>query len=219
MAKPGKKYRLLIYEYMLNRWWPMTLLLAVFIFLNIGILWGAEWYFTNPAENPLPTVSAEGGAVMLAVGIISLIFSIFLLATRKMAYVRLYDDCLHLVTPFLRMNISYKRIERSTTGQIFSLFPPKSLSSWRRDLIGPISGRTAVVIHLRAYPLPRFALRMFLSPFFFADKTPHLVLILDDWMGFSTELESRRSATNYPVSKVQPGQRGTFGLLDDLNRK
>jgi hypothetical protein len=219
MAKGGRKYGLLIYEYMLNRWWPMTILLALFIFINVGALWGAEWYFTNPADNPLPTISAEGGTVMLAVGVICLIFSMYLLITRKMAYVQLFDDSLRLVTPFLRMNISYKRIERSTTAQLFGLFPPKSLSSWRRDLIGPISSRTVVVIHLNAYPIPRPALRLFLSPFFFADKTPHFVLIIDDWMRFNTELDSRRSGLVTPVRKAQAGQRGTFGLLDDLKHK
>jgi hypothetical protein len=219
MAKPGRKYGLLIYEYMLNRWWPMTLLLALFIFLNVGVLWGAEWYFINPAENPLPTISGEGGTVMLAIGVISLVFTITLLALRHMAYVRQYDDHLQLVTPFLRMNIAFKRIERSTSAQLFNLFPPKSLSSWKRDLIGPISGRTVIVIHLNAYPISRAALRLFLSPFFFADNTPHLVLIIDDWMGFSTELDSRRSTITNPVRKAQPGQRGTYGLLDDIKRK
>ena len=28
MAKGGRKYRLLLYEHMLNRWWPATLWLA-----------------------------------------------------------------------------------------------------------------------------------------------------------------------------------------------
>lgn len=219
LAKGGGKYRLIIYEYMLNRWWPMTFLLAMFIFLNIGVLWGAEWYFLNPAENPLPILSAEGGIVMLAIGGICLVFSVFLLIIRKMAYVQLFDDHLRMVTPFLRMNISYRRIDRSTTAQVFSLFPPKNLSSWKRDLIAPISGSTVIVLHLNAYPLPRAALRLFLSPFFFADNTPHFVLIIADWMRFNTELDSRRSAARTPVRKPQPGQRGTFGLLDDLNRK
>ncbi|HEY3313356.1 MAG TPA: hypothetical protein VGK00_17070 [Anaerolineales bacterium] len=211
---------MLMYEYMLNRWWPVTLLLALFVFLNVGALWGAEWYFARTADNPLPVLSGTGGMVMLAVGVISLVFTIFLLVTRKMAYVQLFDDHLRMVTPFLRMNISYKRVQRSTTAQLYNLFPPKSLSSWRRDLIAPVSGRTVVVVHLNSYPLPRASLSLFLSPFFFYDKTPHFVLLIDDWMSFSTELESRRSLGRNPRRQPAPSpRRGASSLLDDLNRK
>jgi hypothetical protein len=217
MAKGGRKYRLLIYEYMLDRWWPMTLLLAVFIFINVGGLWGAEWYFTNPAENPLPILSGAGGTVMLGIGTICLLFTISLLVARKMAYVQMFNDHLRLVTPFLRLNISYKRIQRVTTAQIFNLFPPKSLSSWRRELIAPVSGSQMIVIHLTAYPIPRSALNLFLSPFFFYDKTPHFALAVNDWMSFSTELDSRRIAGKVPRQPPKP--RMTSGLLDDLKRK
>jgi len=219
MAKGGRKYRLTIYEYMLNRWWPVTLLVAVFIFINVGALWGTEWYFVNPAENPLPTLSSVNGTVMLAVGVISLVFSLFLLFTRKLAYIQLFDDHLRMATPFLRLNISYKRILRSTTAQLYSLFPPKSLSSWNRDLLGPISRKTVVVIHLTSYPLPRAVLRLFLSPFFFYDKTSHFVLILEDLMSFNTELDSRRSAGKTPRQQPPPKSRIYSGLLDDLKRK
>jgi len=223
MGKGGRKYRLLIYEYMLNRWWPKTLLLAITIFVNVGMLWGSEWYFANPAENPLPVLSEAGGTVMLAVGVISLLFTFFLLVTRRMAYVRCFDDHLRLVTPFLRMNISYKRVQRSVTTQLYSLFPPKSLSSWKRDLIGPLSGSTVIVIHLSSYPLPRAALSLFLSPFFFYDKSTHFVLLTSDWMGLSTELDSRRSMVRYnknPRSSQPPSRaRRAPGLLDDLKRK
>jgi hypothetical protein len=217
MAQGGRRYRLLLYEYMLNRWWPMTFWTATAIFINVGVLWGAELYFKNPAENPLPTLSMAGRVIMLAVGVICLLFTILLLIARKMAYVQLFNDYLRLATPFLRLNISYKRIQRITTAQVFSLFPPKSLSGWNRELIAPISGNTAIVIHLTSYPLPRISMRLFLSPFFFYDKTSHFVLVVSDWMAFSTELDSRRVARKVPRQPPRP--RITSGLLDDLKRK
>jgi hypothetical protein len=217
MARGRRKYRLVLYEYMLNRWWPMTLLMGIAILINVGALWGAEWYFVNPAENLLPILSLEDGTVMLAIGIICLLFTFFLLIIRKMAYVQLFDDHLRLATPFLRLNISYKRIQRNMTAQIFNLFPPKSLSGWNRELIAPISGNSAIVIYLTSSPLPRIFLRLFLSPFFFHDKTAHFILIVDDWMAFSTELDSRRVAKKIPQQRPKP--RITSGLLDDLKRK
>jgi hypothetical protein len=219
MGKGGRKYRLLIYEYMLNRWWPMTLLLALALYLNVGVWWGAERYFAATVDNPLPVLPVLGGTVLLAVGSICLLFTLLLLIMRKLAYVQLFDDHLRLATPFLRMNISYKRIQRSVTAQLFSLFPPRSLSSWKRELIGPVSNSTVIVIHLTATPLSRAVLRFFLSPFFFYDNTAHLVLFVDDWLRFSTELDSRRSLGRNPRRQPLPSPRRESGLLDDLKRK
>ena len=216
-TKGGRKYRLLLYEYMLNRWWPMTLLVSLTLLVNVGALWGAEWYFQKPAENPLPVLSTLGGTVLLAIGAICLLFTFFLLVTRKMAYVQPFGDHLHLATPFLHLDISYKRIQRITTAQFFNLFPPKSLSSWRRELFEPIAGNTVIVIHLTSYPLPRAAISLFLSPFFFYDKTPHFVLAVEDWMSFSTEMDSYRIAGK--ALRQPPKPRITSGLLDDLKRK
>jgi hypothetical protein len=136
---------------------------------------------------------------------------------RKMAYVQLFNDHFQLSTPFLRLNVSYKRIHRTTTAQIFNLFPAKSLSSWNRDLLAPMTANTAIVIHLTSFPLPPFSLKLFLSPFFFYDKTPHFVLVVDDWMAFSTELDSRRITGKIPRQPPKP--KITSGLLDDLKRK
>jgi hypothetical protein len=213
MAKGGKKYRLLLYEYMLNRWWPMTFLTATFIFLNVGALWGMDWYF----KNPLPSLPMTGQIIMLAVGGICLLFTLFLLIIRKMAYVQLYNDHLQLATPFFRLNVSYKRIHRVTTAQMFNLFQPKTLSGWNRELLTPVFGNTAIVVHLTAYPMPRPVLRMFLSPFFFYDKTPHFILVVSDWMALSVELDSRRAGGKAIRQPSRP--KIPTGLLDDLKRK
>jgi hypothetical protein len=218
MAKGGKKYRLLLYEHMLDRWWPNTLTLALVILANVGALWGAQWYYTNPSENPFLKLSDVSAAAMFVVGIFVFLFTVFLLIARKMAYVQLFADHLLLATPFMRLNISFKRIQRVTTAQLANLFPPKSMSGYQRGIIGPISGNTAIVIHLTAYPLPRKSMTLFLSPFFFYDQTPHFVLAVDDWMKFSSELESRRVLGKMP-RKISPPPRVTSGLLDDLKKK
>lgn len=218
MKKGGRKYRLLFYEYMLNRWWPISLWIAVFIFSNVGALWGAEWYF-KPAENPLPVLSFSGGLVMLAVGAISFFFTLFLLIIRKLAYVQLFDDHLRLVTPFLRLNVSYKRVQRSTTTRMIELFPPKNLSGAKLKFVEPVLGDTVVVIYLTSYPLPRASLGLFLSPYFFYDNTPHFVLMIKDWMNFSMELDSRRTMGKSAWRPPLKSPHGSIGLLDDLKRK
>ena len=218
MAKGGRKYRLLLYEHMLNRWWPATLWLALIPLANVGILWGAQWYFTNPADNPLPLLSDETATILFVIAAFAFVYTVALLVARKMAYVQLFADHLRLATPFMRLNISYKRIQRTTITQMAELFPPKSISGNNREIIGPISGNTAIVIHLTGYPMPRSSMKMFLSPFFFYDQTPHFVLLVDDWMKFSAELESRRVSGKMPRKPAHP-HHVSSGLLDDLRKK
>ncbi len=218
MAKGGRKYRLLLYEHMLNRWWPATLWLALIPLLNIGILWGAQWYFTNPDENPLPRLSDETATILFIISALAFVFTVVLLVARKMAFIQLFADHIRLATPFMKMNISYKRIQRITTAQVSSLFPPKSMSANKREIVAPIAGDTAIVIHLTAYPLSRSYLKMFLSPFFFYDETPHFVFVVDDWMKFSSELESRRTSSKVPNRPAHP-HTSTSGLLDDLKKR
>ena len=100
-----------------------------------------------------------------------------------------------MVTPFLRLNISYRRIQRVNTAPLATLFPPRSLHGLKRDILEPLFSQTAVVVELGALPLPLETLRLFLSPFFFKDRSPHLVILVKDWMGFTTELESLRSGS------------------------
>lgn len=206
MRRAGKRYPLLLYTRMLDRWWP-----ALF-FIGLGLL-ALAWPFYNDVYGRITapwrwmTFGALGAIVILA--------SLVVMAFRKSAYVRPFADHLLLVTPFLRMKISYRRIERTTTAVMATLFPPKSLRGLQRDIAEPLLNRTAVVISLNALPIPASTLRLFLSPFFFKDNTPHLVILVDQWMNFSTELESMRSGGETPAEI----QHGVSSILSRLPRK
>jgi hypothetical protein len=116
----------------------------------------------------------------------------------------------------MRLNISYKRIRKTTATEMRHLFSLKSMSGWVRDIFSPLANSTAVVIELSAYPVSPGLLRLFLSRFFFKDKTPHLVILVKDWMRFSAELESMRSGIdpNPPTQK-----RSRDSLLSRLPQK
>ncbi len=219
MAKGGKKYTLVLYHYILDRWWPSTFMLAMLLFIIVGFFWGFEYYFSTyqQGDMPLPRLSTAGGVVLIGVGGVALLLTLFLLVARKLAYVQLFDTYLRLATPFLRMNIAYKRIHKTTTAQVSNLFPPKKFSGTSRDILSAVAGETAIVIHLTALPLPRASLRLFLSPFFFYDNTPHIVLIVDNWMKFNVEFDSRRMGAKTRTQPPKPKM--TSGLLDDLTRK
>ena len=216
MDAGGRRYRLTFYQYMLDRWWPMIMGTGLIIFLNVICLWAAEWFLFPAGENPLPKLSVSGGSQLLAVTGICFFFSVLLLAIRKVAYLQCFNDHLLLATPFLRMNISFKRITNSKPAQFSTLVSIRSLSGWYRDILEPVAGGTVVVLSLTSYPLPRWVLRLFLSSFFFYDDSPHFMFFLDDWMKFNTELESNRIEAKRLKYSFQTGQKEFESVLDDL---
>lgn len=195
MPPRGRRYPLLLYTRMLDLWWPLVLILALGLF---ALAWAVHMYYPDPALAwRWMTLAAVGGMVLLA--------SLFLLAFRKSGFVRLYSDHFRLVTPFLRLKVSYKRILRTSSATMGALFEAKGLKGWKREILRPLARKTAVVVELNGFPASQGLLRAFLSPFFFRDKTPHFVLLVEDWMRFSGELESLRRggepAPKRPVEK------------------
>lgn len=206
MARAGHKYPLIVYRHMLNRWWP-----AMFA---IGLGMFALAY--SEYEQPLGRFLPWRWQLFAGVGGLAILIGIFFLLIRYFAYVRPYPNYLRLVTPFMRINISYKRIKRATTTEMRYLFPWKSMGWWVRDIFSPLANKTALVLELNAYPISPVLLRLFLYRFFFKDKTPHLVILVKDWMRFSSELESMRSGIDpNPV----PQKRSRDSILSRLPQK
>lgn len=180
MAKGGRRYPLIVYTHMIDRWWPAILALGLALLALAWALysWGFEqWRWL----------------VFGSIGVFSIFAGLFLILIRKAAYVQPFSDHLRLATPLLRVNISYKRFQRSSSANMGALFPPNSVTKWQADIIQPIAKLTAIVINLHAFPMSQFSLRLFLSPLFFKDKTPHFVILVKDWMKLSAEMESMRS--------------------------
>jgi hypothetical protein len=69
---------------------------------------------------------------------------------------------------------------------------------------------------LNGYPINQAVLKLFLSPFFFKDKTPHFVILVQDWMRFSSELESLRAGGGISTPQQKPRDRS---ILSRLPRK
>jgi hypothetical protein len=180
--KSGNRYPLLLYRRVMSRLWPSAMILGLLLL----VVWGWEWFFTTP-------LLEDGDNIWLAVaGLVSLAFALFAFVGRSMAYVQPNRDHLRLVTPFLRMNISYRRLRNSRPAVFTQLFPPNEASWAQRNLLAPFYGKTAVVVELTAYPMNPRLMRLFLAPQMFSPRSKGLVMLVPDWMAFSTELESFR---------------------------
>ena len=203
MAKGGRRYPLVVYTHMLNRWWTAVFTLGLAL---LGLSWALRsWGFED-----------WRWLVFASIGGLSVFLGILLLLLRKSAYVQPFSNHLKLATPFLRLNISYKRIKRASSANMGALFPKESVSNWRAEIIQPLAKMTALVIELTGYPMSQSSLRFFLSPLFFKDKTPHFVILVDDWMKFSAELESMRSGGQVPSA---PQKKRDNSILSRLPNK
>jgi len=182
--KNGNRYPLLLYRRVMSRLWVSTLILGLLLL----VIWGWGWFYTTP-------LLEDGENIWLAVaGLVSLAFALFALFGRSMAYVQPNRDHLRLVTPFLRLNVSYRRLRNSHPAEFTQLFPPNEASWAQRNLLSPFYGRTTVVVELTDYPMNPRLMRFFLAPQMFSPRSKGLVMLVPDWMAFSTEIDSFRGA-------------------------
>lgn len=207
MARAGRRYPLIVYQHMLNRWWPAM------IAMGLGMFALAYSEYIAPMGRFITWRWQLFGGV----GALAILIGLFFLVIKNFAYVQPTQNSLKLVTPFMRVNISYKRIKKVLPTEMRSLFPPKSLSGWMHDIIAPLSNETALVLVLSAYPISPTILHMFLSRFFFKDKTPHIVILVRDWMLLSAELDSYRTDTGPRPS--EPRKRTKDSILSRLPQK
>lgn len=181
-SRSGKRYPLLMYRRTLDRFWPS-------LFLSGAILLVAGLY-VRFAPTPL---EQDQAAWLLISGALLVILSFFFILLRYAAYVQAHSDHLRFVTPFLQMRISYRRIRSAHPAEITALFPPQRIAGSLRAFLEPFYGRTAVVLELNGYPMPKPILRLFLSRAMFHPQTEGFVLLVPDWIAFSSELDSLRA--------------------------
>lgn len=202
--KGGRRYPLVIYTHMIKRWWTAVFTLGLAL---LGLSW-AVYSWGMDQWRWLALASIGGLHVFIGPG---------MWLMRKSAYVQPFREYLKLVTPFLRLNISYRRVRRATSANMGTLFPPNSVSSWRAEIIQPLAKMTAIVIEMNSHPMPQSQLRLFLSPLFFKDKSPHIVILVDDWMKFSSEMDSLRTGTG-PISAQQKRNASILSRLPNKDK-
>lgn len=185
-----RRYPLIVYQHMLNRWWPAMIAMG----LGMFALAYSEYI------DPLARFISWRWQLLATIGVMAILVGLFFIIIKRFAYLQVFPTHIKLVTPFLRLNISNKRIIRISTAEMRLLFPRKSMSWWVQDIFAPLASQTAVVIELTGYPVSPRVMRMFLYRFFFKDKSPHLVILVKDWLMLSTELDSMRSNTNPEAS-------------------
>jgi len=212
MTENRDQHRLIIYRYMLDRWWKAILSTSIALFILAGGLGGLplllpEVHFLWVPDQTLWLVAGAGA--------LAFIFSLFLIILRRKAYIQFKEDHLSLVTPFLKVKFPYEQIRRIYTGEIQQLFPANRTSKWQQSLLQPLANKVAIILELNGFPISRFRLQLFLSPLFFPDKTSRIVLLVPDGIKAQSELEALSGVKNdSQVQQVSIDQTGTHISLD-----
>jgi len=213
MPPIGHRHRLIIYTYLMNRWWRATLAIGIILLITAAGLGGLPLFLPK-----FPVMWVDDWKLWLAAGAggFAIFLTIFLALLRQSAYIQPFEKYVRLTTPFLRLNISYQRLRRTYTDEFQRIFPPKKMRGWKRELVQPLAGRTALLLEFTSLPVPLWTLRLFLSQFFFPDRTLRLAILVTDWMALSSELDSlrgnyiesqRTSPQKTPVSAILTGIR------------
>lgn len=178
----GQRFRLLLYRRFFDRLWKATLVLGLAL---AGVWWQGELgliIVVPPALDPWIFLAA----------IVVLVFTLFAMLARNMSYVQARRDHLRVVTPFLRLKVSYRRVRSVHPAEFHQLFPPVEAGWADRRLLAPFYPETAVVVEVIDYPFSPALLRFFLPPQMFYPQMPGFVFVVNDWMTLSTEIDSLR---------------------------
>jgi hypothetical protein len=174
---PATRFPLLVYRRLFQMWfWPSLLLLAAAVLLLI--------------LDPLDL--GEWRWVLIPVVLIASLLTVFAIMAR-MTYVQAHPRALRLRTPLLPMVISYGRLNTIRTTPFKAQYPPEQLSWSQRRLAEKLYGRTSLLVELNSYPLSPRILSLLLGRFLLPLNSTGLVLLVEEWLQLSNEIEGARA--------------------------
>jgi hypothetical protein len=179
--RSGKRFHLLIYERMWQRWaWVCILIIPASI---------ALWWFAPG----IPVLYAPFRPLTLVPGMVALVILAYTYLARRLAWVQCRPNHLRIQTPLYPLVVSYSRIKGVRPQTFAQVFDPAREKKARRRWLHSYWGRTALVLDLSKYPMARAWLRLWFSPYLLAPDFTGFVFLVKDWMALSRQLDDFRS--------------------------
>lgn len=180
MAKPSKRFPLLVYRALARRWFGPALWM-----IPAGVLlWWVASRFSGLATRYAPLALVISG--------VGTLIALYALLARR-AGVRCFSDHFTIYTPLYPVAFAYRRIQTTRPTELDTIFPQQKEKGARRRLYQGLWHKTALVVDLKGYPLPRWWLKLWLSPYLFSPQKTGLVLLVEEWMALSRQLDEGRS--------------------------
>jgi len=174
---PANRFPLLVYRRLFQMWfWPGLLLFVVAVVLLV----------LDP-----PRLGQWRWALIALIAMAALI-TVYAIMARG-SYVQAHPKALRIRGPFLPLVISYGRLNATRTTQFRAQYPPERLSWSQRQLAIKLYGRTCLVAELNGFPVSRPVVSFFLGRFVVPLDSVGLVLLVEDWLSLSNEIESARA--------------------------
>lgn len=168
-------FPLLVYT-PLRRWGDLGLLATVVL----GLFWLLAPRILGPTPlRPLLLLAVLASATLMLYGYFA----------PKVAHVRCTPEGIRLQGPLMPLVISYRRVKGTRPvqmGQIFDLQKDRAARRWPQRYWS----MTAVVVELNGFPVSPFWLRLWFDPHLFLPGGSGLVLLVEDWMGLSQQMDS-----------------------------
>lgn len=188
-----KKHRLLIFDVLSRRYrWKLLILWVVLLVLGLADLLyrsflGDYWYVLWIV---LPLVILFWGY-----------YTFFL----PRAWFIVTPDHMLLQTPAGQMKISYGRLDNVTSSQMVQHFTLKKLSRRDRVLAKPHFRQTCALLEMNSMPEALEKKRNQLPAILFSTGRPGMLLLVEDWIQLSRDVEVAR--TNWRATR-KPRQNG-----------
>ena len=180
--RSGKRFRLLIYERMWQRWaWPCILIIPASMTL---------WWFAPR----IPILYAPFRPLTLVPALVSLAILAYTYLARRLAWVQCRRNHLRIQTPFYPLVVSYGRIKGVRPQTLAQVFHPAGEKPARRHWLRPYWRKTGLVVELSKYPIDKAWLRLWFSPYLLAPGVTGFFFLVEDWMAFSRQLDEFGSA-------------------------
>jgi hypothetical protein len=173
----------------MDRIWKLTLLLAIFL----SVAWGWRYWQTQT----IIVLSVD--SLILVSALLAFMLTLVFLVARSMAYVQPTSKYLKVATPFMRVNISYKRVRGVRPVLMQQLFPKDDVKRSLYKTVAPYYGKTAVAVELKSFPSDPKIMKMFMPASMFAKQFQGMVFLVPDWMKLSTEVDSYRGAQQQSI--------------------
>jgi hypothetical protein len=201
----GRRFQLQLYERMMARYRRPAVLLAILL-LTLWVMLRNEMIAWPPARHA-PWV--------LAGGLVSAAYAFFAWIGPMTSYVQPRQEHLRIQTPIYRLNISFRRITSVRPVNFTKTFPPRQQPRRDRKVLLGFSGSTAVGIDMRAWPLRRWVLKLFLSRYNLAPDRPGLIFLAEDWIELSNAIAAK--IEGYRSDQIEHRKPSGFSVGDILN--
>ena len=177
----GKRFHLLIYERMWQKWALPSLLVTL---ASVAL-----WFFAPSIRFFYPPLRM----LILILALASFAIFAYAFIARRMAWVQCRSNHLHIQTPIYPLAVSYARIKVVRPSELAHVFDPVKEKPGRRNWLRPYWGMTVVVVEVSKYPVSKNWLRLWFNRYMFAPDVTGFVLLVGDWMTFSRQLDDFRN--------------------------